>query len=102
MATACRTATAASSSSSPDWLSLAKWCAGCAAPTQQSDYSKGQRKQPAGRRRCRRCMDAKTELKSFAKRIGVKLASLLKQMDTDKDGKIKREEFDAFFRKILK
>lgn len=61
-----RTATAASSSSSPDWLSLAKWCAGCAAPTQQSDYSKGQRKQPAGRRRCRRCMDAKTELKSFA------------------------------------
>ena len=43
----------------------------------------------------------KEELRPFAKRIGIKLDSLMKRMDKNNDNKVSRAEFRAFMRKIL-
>ena len=40
------------------------------------------------------------ELRRFAKRLGVKLASLMRQMDANGDGRVSRAEFEAWERKI--
>jgi Ca2+-binding EF-hand superfamily protein len=44
---------------------------------------------------------SKQELRPFAKRIGIKLDSLMARMDTKRDGKVSRAEFRAFMRNIL-
>ncbi len=43
----------------------------------------------------------KQELSPFAKRIGIKLASLMRRMDKNNNNKVSRAEFRAFMRNIL-